>query len=397
MFSLKQLIITMTLYVAITPTIYADDIANQSEELYRHMVYRGSPYPNLHGRYPVSAEAIGYGEHFKIIRDSKGRVKRLERWLGKKITRGGYARFGAVSNAAMIELEYTDNKITRRYLDENGNLMINYWGVAIDEFTLDENGNKKSLIYKDLKGNRISDTRDVWITNWQVSKDGKTVIEDRFGKDGKQKRFNDFMDFGRVKMIFDDKGLRLETQNIDQEGNPINSPQRQVAISRVIYDDKNLDEKILSWYDADGKLKNLGSFDNLPGVDGFSSEVYEHDMNGYTTGMVNFDVNGNIIALPSNGSVFVRNTFNMFGIPTDVRNFNAKGFPTEDANGIARLEIISNEKGQTLSVRRYNLQGELVNGKNDGFAIIKVTYPTNSSHIIEYLDKAGNKVTQEQS
>jgi len=173
--------------------------AQENVDYYRHMVFRASPYSILMGRHPIDSDKIGYGAHYKIFKDDEGRVSKIEYWFRNKLTKGGYNRFGAIAGAARLTFKYQGNKIIRSYFDEQGKPMLNYWNIVVEEIELDVKGHKKAMIYKDLNGNRIEDSRGVWAVNWQVSKDGKEVVEDRIGKDGKSKRFNNFLDFGKVK------------------------------------------------------------------------------------------------------------------------------------------------------------------------------------------------------
>ena len=375
-----------------TATANAETNATEKEELYRNMIFRSSPYAALQGRHPVTKEDIGYGQYYRFIRNDKGQVTRIERWYRKAIAKGGYSRFGAIASAASVTFDYKDDQIIRRYWGENDQPMENYWGVTEEVFTLDDLGHKQSLTYKDKNGERVADSRGVWITKWDVSQDGKTVIEDRFDKDGKPEKLNEFLDFGRIKMFFDDHGLRWETWNIDAEGNLVNSPKRQVALMKTFWDVSQLDEKRIAWYDADKKLKNLEPYDKRPGIDGFSSEIYEHDSNGYTVGMIQFDTAGRIVTLPGDGHVFFRNIYDAEGFILDNRFFNKKGKPTLNGNGVARIEVIRDETGRPLQYRFYDLMGGLTNRHNDGVAVVKFAY-TDGERSIERLDKDGNIVT----
>ena len=375
----------------VTTAYGADQGASEKEKLYRDMIFRSSPYGALQGRHPVTKENIGYGQYYRFIRNDKGQLMRIERWFRKAIAKGGYSRFGAIASAAIVTFDYKDNQITRRYWDENNQPMANYWGVTEEIFTLDDLGHKKTLTYKDKSGQRVADSRGVWITKWDVSRNGKTVIEDRFDKDGKPRKLNEFLDFGRIKMFFDENGLRWETWNIDAEGNLVNSPQRQVAIMKTFWDINHLDEKKIAWYDADKKLKNLSPYEKRPGVYGFSSEVYAHDSNGYTVGMIQYDTEGRIVTLPLPGdeSVFSRSIYDTEGFVVDNRFFNRKGKPALNENGIARIEVIRDETGRPLQYRLYDLMGALTNRRNDGIAVVKFTY-TQGKRSVERLDKDGN-------
>ncbi len=376
----------------VTTAVDADIHASEKEELYRDMIFRSSPYGALQGRHPVTKEDIGYGQYYRFIRNNKGQVIRIERWFGKAIAKGGYSRFGAIASAASVTFDYKDHQIIRRYWDENNQPMVNYWGVTEEIFTLDDLGHKKTLTYKDMNGQRVADSRGVWITKWDVSQDGKTVVEDRFDKDGKSGRLNEFLDFGRIKMFFDEHGLRWETWNIDAEGNLVNSPKRQVAITKTFWDVSHLDEKEIAWYGADKKLKNLSPYEKRPGVYGFSSEVYEHDSNGYTVGMIHYDSAGRIVTLPGDGSVFSRSIYDAEGFVLDSRFFNRKGKPTLNENGVARIEVIRDETGRPIQYRFYDLMGALTNRKNDGIAVAKFTYTEGKPSIVR-LDKDSNIVT----
>ncbi|TJY37060.1 hypothetical protein [Pontimicrobium aquaticum] len=367
--------------------------AQENVDYYRHMVFRASPYGSLMGRYPVGSDKVGFGAHFRIFKEENGRVSKIEYWFRNKLTRGGYNRFGAIAGAARLTFKYEDNKIIRSYLDEQGKPMLNYWKVAVEEIELDDKGYKKSMIYKDLSGNRVEDSRGVWVMNWQVSEDGKEVIEERTGKDGKSRRFNNFLDFGRVKMIFDERGLRWETWNIDDKGNRINSEKRKVAGVYTKWDVSSLDEKQITWVDTNGNPKNVEPFEVMKGNYGFCTEIYEHDANGYNTGVVKYDAEGDLVTPDSDNNVFSRSIYDNYGFLIDQRYFNSAGIPSLNDNGVARIELIRNKARLVIEVRFYGLDGKLKNRNEDGVASIKLKYDENEQLIeIKNFDLEGNEV-----
>ncbi|MDF2178134.1 hypothetical protein P2G88_07695 [Aliiglaciecola sp. CAU 1673] len=365
-------------------------------EAYRHMVFRASPYAELKGRYPVQPEEIAHGSHYRFYRDDSGRVIRIEHWLRNHITDGGYPRFGAIGGKAVVEMEYADDTITRRYFNANMELEENFWGVAVEEFRVNENGHRVALIYKDVAGNRVQDSRGVWETTWQVSDNGRTVIEDRVDKNSERKRFNNFLDFGRVKMLFNEQGLRTHTWNIDSSGQPINSEKRQVAGVVTHWDNDTLDEKSIKWIDQNGSPKNLSPYDVVPGNYGFSEEHYTHDINGNIISLIKFDHTGKVVTPESNRNVFTRSIFDNFGFSVDHRYFNASGYPSEDMNGIARVEIQRDEKGLPLRLSRFGLNGELTESLEDGIASAEFLYVEGQSEPIrKFYDKQGQEVVRQ--
>lgn len=375
--------------------INSNSIINAQERVdyYRHMVFRASPYASLMGRHPIDPDKVSHGAHFRIFKDEESKTSKIEYWFRNKLTRGGYNRFGAIAGAARLTFKYEDNKIIRSYLDEQGKPMLNYWKVAVEEIELDDKGHKKSMIYKDLSGNRVEDSRGVWIMNWQVSEDGKEVIEERMGKDGKSRRFNNFLDFGRVKMIFDERGLRWETWNIDDKGNRINSEKRQVAGVYTKWDVSSLDEKQITWVDTNGNPKNVEPFEVMKGNYGFYTEKYEHDSNGYTTGLVKYNTKGAVVTPEADRNVFKRNIYDYHGFLIDQRYFNSAGIPSLNNNGVARIELIRNKARLVTEVRFYGLDGKLKNRNEDGVASIKLKYDENEQLIeIKNFDLEGNEV-----
>lgn len=367
--------------------------AQENVKYYRHMVFRASPYAKLMGRHPVELENIGLGNYYKIYTNNKGKNLKIEHWSRNKISRGGYNRFGAIAGAASLIFEYRGNKTIRKYLDEQGKPMLNYWKVAVEEIALDANGYKKSMIYKDIEGKRIEDSRGVWITKWSVNKDGKEVIEERMGKDGISKRFNNFLDFRRVKMIFDDNHLRYETWNIDNKGNRINSEKRQVSGVYTRWDTHDLDEKEITWVDTNGNPKNVRPFEVMKGNFGFCKEIYTHDENGYITSVIKYDTNNKIKTTNSDGNVFNKVIFDSYGFPIDQRFFNEKGIPALNNDGIGRIELIRDSLRLVKEVRFFGLNGELKNRLTDKVAIIKLQYDKNGNFISRQIfDSQGNEL-----
>ncbi|NVK52841.1 MAG: hypothetical protein HWD85_07885 [Flavobacteriaceae bacterium] len=386
----------LTLFIVLITCSITYTYAQEHVKYYRHMVFRASPYGNLMGRHQIDVKKVGNTTHFKIFKRKDGKTSKIEFWYRNKLTKGGYNRFGAIAGAASLNFKYEDNKIIRSYFDEQGKPMLNYWKVAVEEIELDANGHKKSMTYKDLNGKRVEDSRGVWVMHWQVSKDGKEVIEERMGKDGKSRRFNNFLDFGRVKMIFDEHRLRWETWNIDNNGNPINSEKRQVAGVYTTWDVNSLDEKQITWVDTKGNPKNVEPFEVMKDNYGFCTEIYEHDSNGYTTGLLKFNTKGDIVTPKADRNVFKRNIYDYNGFLIDQRYFNADGIPSLNSNGVARIEVVWNTSYLPIEVKYYGLDGKLKNKLSDGVALTKMKYDKNEQLIeTKNFDHQGNEVVIE--
>jgi hypothetical protein len=389
MISVKTRVLALFILFAEQISLHAHD----NVEYYRHMIFRASPYGSLMGRHPVQPDKIEYGQHFRIYKDDQGRTSKIEYWFRKANRKGGYERFGAIGGAAKLVFTYDGNKIIRTYQDEAGKPMINSWQIASEEIELDKEGHKKSMIYKNLEGERVEDSRGVWEMKWQVSKNGKEVIESRVGKDGMTKRFNNFLDFGTVKMIFDDNGLRWETWNIDEQGNNVLSPKRQVAGVFTTWDTRTRDEKQITWVDTNGNPKDLAPFEVMEGYDGFCTEIYVHDENGNDLGITRLNDDNDFVIPAADKGVYDRRIFDRQGFLIDQRYFNSVGVPAEQQDGIARIELIRNDKGLVTQVRRYGLNGELKNAISDGVAIIDIEYTEDGQFKSRTdLDKDGNVV-----
>ena len=210
---------------------------------------------------------------------------------------------------------------------------------------------------------------------------------------------NNFLDFETVRIEYDENGLRQKAWNIGENGNIKSSAQRKVAGVITTWDVINLDEKSIVWVDVNGKPKNLSPFEVSKGNHGFSKETYEHDMFGYTTGFIQEKANGELITTTQTegeANVFSRVIFDFFGFLIDVRFFDLKGLPTENASGIARVELIRNEGRFLTEVRKYNLKGELANSRADGIAVIKLEYSKEGEVIgSTRLDKDGVEIKRE--
>ncbi|MEQ8924376.1 MAG: hypothetical protein RLO81_01115, partial [Fulvivirga sp.] len=125
----------------------------------------------------------------------------------------------------------------------------------------------------------------------------------------------------------------------------------------------------------------------------FCTEIYVHDENGNDLGITRLNDDNDFVIPAADQGVYDRRIFDRQGFLIDQRYFNSDGVPSEQQDGIARIELIRNDKRLVTQVRRYGLNGELKNAASDGVAIINIEYTEDSQFKSRTdLDKDGNIV-----
>ena len=148
---------------------------------------------------------------------------------------------------ACVKYRYDDrgNLTVMEYYDDRGNRYMTSDGVAVEEYRYDLLNNRIQTIWKDAEGKRL-DSKVVWVYAYDAF--GNHIETACYDADGKTP-VNNASGWHREAMKYDDNHFQTETSYWDKNGQRINHPEHQYAISRYENDGSN-QVKSSAFYDT---------------------------------------------------------------------------------------------------------------------------------------------------
>jgi len=189
-------------------TAHADNTKYYKELTYNHV----SPYINLYGSYELE-KVEKNDEYYAFTYDEKDRLIEV-------VNHGAYVLHHPLTSYGTykMSISYQGNKESRAYFDKQGESVKNGRGVYKEVYLYNNLGEKQSLSFYDLEGKAVQSKWNIATYKWHKKND--LVIEQRFDLKGKAKSVSPYFDFGITAIKLNDKGLPIESINIDQQGNP---------------------------------------------------------------------------------------------------------------------------------------------------------------------------------
>lgn len=382
----------------------------QQTRYYRDLVMRGTPYAGLTPRSEIRPEHRSPVEFYKADFDKSGNLTKLEYHFQGKISGRIQSGPGRMSyGAPQIKITYESDKEIRAYFNVNGKPMRNTNGVFKDEYTLDKNGVRESLVYLDSLGNRTANSRGVYRYEWQTKENGALVIEKRYDQNGEMLPLSNFMDFYVTHITFTPNGFRTGFINYGKDGKRETlSAGRKVSRTKVTWDEGLGNEQIITFMGLDGKPKNLAKLDNFPDMTyGQAYEYYDFDALGNQISFRTVDQDGRLInqsgqnfayqyfprneqGLPAllvnydhgmnmvpdrGGALQTKLEYDDRGNLSKISSLDYYGQLMANNNGVAYRAFESDSEGRIIRVSYHGVNGEIVESPN-GAAIIKISYDT---------------------
>ena len=245
----------------------ADPIAPR---YYAALPFRETPYAPLVGVHPMPASEAAVRNHYMFEFDGCGRVVRVRFRLGDTVRdlndTAGYYHY-----APVVEIAYEPGREIRHFFDRHGNPIRVSGDVFTEIFTLDEQGFRASLSFRDAQGAPVANSWGVVRYEWTRHADG-VVEEVRLDADGTLMPIRPHFPFYRLHLHYGAEGWLAVMRNVDAAGQPVMNA-LNAAQDRLEF---NAAGDLLSWnvLDADGQ-RAVG---NGPAV---AQGIIERDAHGY--------------------------------------------------------------------------------------------------------------------
>lgn len=382
-------------------------------EYYAVLPFWESPYQPFKLAVPMTKGEAEKRIHVQVDYDSYNRIIASHVKIGKNYK--DYEGFfgNLYINAPLTRVTYNGDKELHRFYDRHGN-RINVQGNVFEKvYTKDRYGRNTRLIFFDSNKNETVDQIGVKSYNWIHQKDG-SIIEERLNEKNEIVPLRGHFDLKRTRMIFDHQGYFKTLQNIDQEGNIINT-KNGVAAFHYYYDQQG---RFYRWevYDEKGE-KAIGP----SSTSGEQNTFYTYDLEN----ILFFDVNGDPAThwsgaerwhfeVDKYGNRILLEFQDSKGNPMNATNgfskylwkwsedgrfllseafFDKEGKPViHKQTGVHSTVYIRNKEGMVISKVCYDIRGKIANRK-DGIAMVKIHYDKKNKELKRvYYDKNKRKI-----
>lgn len=204
-----------------------------------------------------------------------------------------------------------DRVIRKTSIGLDGKPRGNSRGLATKEYTYDDDGNWTAIRYLAVDGSPSSDGTNVPYFTHSYDKYGNIISEDYFTVDGKPMMRSD-INAASFRYTLNDEGNTIKTTCIGLDGKPTTI------------------------------------------ANGYSSQIYEYDENGYEKKRTFLDINDSIVNALFSGATYaiIEQESNKRGITTALSYFDRAHQPTEDPDGIHSLKIVLDSVGH-MTERRF--------------------------------------------
>ncbi|WP_299272490.1 hypothetical protein [uncultured Psychroserpens sp.] len=410
----KQSYLTGLIFLLLSISAFSQTTGNTyRSEYYAHLPFWESPYQPFKMASPITQKMAKKRIHVQVDYDIHNRI------IATHIKIGNHYKdfegfFGNIYvNASLTKVEYENNKEFHSFYDRFGNQISVQGKVYKKVYHKDEYGRNIKLTFLDAQRKETLDQIGVKSYNWTHQDDG-SIIEERFNEKGVIVPLRGYFDFGRVRMTFDNQGYFKTLQNIDEDGNLVNT-ENGAAVFQYYYD---LQGRFDRWevYDKDNKkakgpsntageqntyhqyeLEDIIFFDtNGDPATHWSGAQRWHfgiDTYGNFTSLEFQDHAGNPINANNDYSKYVWNWSENGRYMTDEAYFDKAGKPTVHKQlAIHKVVYKRNRKGLIVSITYLDVNDNVAN-RIDGIALVNIRYDKNDLELERtYYDKDNNLV-----
>jgi len=393
--------------------------------------FRETPFADLVGLHPMTAEAARERNHYRFEYDAEGRPVRVSFRLGERI-RDLNTTANYYFEAPRIDIDYADGRETRHYFDRHGNRIAVNGSVFEAVFSLDSRGYRQSLRFRAIDGAPTETHWGVGLYEWTIAPDG-TVHEHREGLDGQPAPLRRGFPFHDIRLHYGPGGYLALMENYGDGDcltlNELNAAQDRlefaangdmrawnvldetgaravgngpgVARGQIGYDANGLQisqhhqdaagRPMVSDYgwgvtrsehDRFGNVIRRGNFalDGATPLDnprnGYSYYTYQWSENGlHQTGLALFHADGRPALHPRGGFAERRRDHDAYGRLIEERFFDPDGLPTDRSDsGAHRIEHAYDARGRRVVTRLFDAAGSPVAHRSDGWHARHFTY-----------------------
>jgi len=361
------------------------------------MPFRETPFADLRGIYPVSAEQSMKHKHYRIVFDAFERPIEVSFRLGDEIQDLNISR-NALTFAPVTRIDYEDGKEIRTFFDRFMNPTLAN-GVFREVYEIDGDGNRVSLKFYDVEDSLIQSDWGIHAYEWSVDRRG-TVTETRSDIDGEPVSIRPHFPFYCLKLHYDQRGLLALMENYGKSCdrltlNDMNAAQDKLQynasggiyawnvydtqekrsvgngplVARGIMERNDLGHTIREYYeDADGEIMTnaYGWTNTYARFDKFGNMIarFNHDAEGEKTNNLLLGYSGYIIDYDATGARRESLAYQ-----------NANGSPaTHLTRGYHSVQTDYDSRGNRILSRFEDAAGNLIKRKDNCAAVYKYSY-----------------------
>jgi YD repeat-containing protein len=310
-------------------------------EYYRNLQFSETPFDIENGTYPLTAEEAKSVNSYKFTYDDNGRLLSVEFVRGDVLL--GYSSMGG---SAKIVYNYIGNKQIKHFFNKD-NEPIESGGAFTAEYSLDENGIRNGLMFKDKEGAMIENRNNIHNYTWIILDDGM-VQEKRYNMTGEEVVMNPFCPFYELRFSYNDMGYVTRMANYmgDTLYNCTAENCGDIGVSYFLFEaSEKGDLESFSVFNVYGQMANL--------FGGWSKRMNKFDENGNVVETAVFDQDDEYVA--GNSIPVFQRVYDSHGSVTEVRNMDKdRNIINHPESGVAITEYKYDEIGNRTETIKYD-------------------------------------------
>ncbi len=250
--------------------------------------------------------------------------------------------------------------IEEQFIGIDGNIKGNSFGLAIKEYTYDENNDWTSVTYLNAEHKQSHDGNNCCIVKLNYDQWGNRIRESYFSLNGEPTLRTDEGSYG-FSYEFDDNGLLLKTTTLGPNFEPAYCSYGFVAIINQ-YDENGYQISTQCVDEHDNPLLNTSN------DFAYSRISYDNDCKGHPIVFHFYDEHDSLCE--SDGVATMQIEYNDKFNPIQYSYFDANSEPALYLGYFHRREMEYDSLGQQIAERYYDSSGNLTNSSN-GYAEVK--------------------------
>lgn len=314
---------------------------------YRALLFSETDYDSEQGTHPLTPEEAKNVNSYKFTTDDQGRLVSVEYVRGDVLL--GYS---SMRGAAKVTYTYTDGMQMKHFFDKN-NQPIEQQGVFAYQYSLDNEGMRRGLMYLDKDGKMIENGNKIHSYIWTKTEDGM-IRENRYNLEGTEMIMSEFCPFYELRFSYSDKGYvtRMANYQGDTLYNCTAENCGDIGVSYFKFE-PNEQGDLLSF----SVHNTVGQYSNL--YWGWAKRINKVDPNGYVLETAVFDQDEEYLG--GKNVPVTQYTYDDHGAVVMVKNMDKDRNLLNDPNsGVAVTEYKYDEKGERSDTLTYDKENKLV-------------------------------------
>jgi hypothetical protein len=320
--------------------------AKSGVEYFRYLQFSETPYDIEKGTHKITPEEAKNINSYKFTYDDAGRLASVEYVRGDVLL--GY---GGMGNASKVTYTYDGNMQVKHFFDYK-NQPVESQGVFAYQYSLDENGERRGLMFLDKDGNMIENRNKIHSYTWSKLPDGM-IKENRYNLQGKEVIMNEFCPFYELRFSYNDKGYTTRMANYQGDSlyNCTAENCGDIGVSYFSFEpNENGDLQTFTVHNVVGQLSNLywGWAKRINKVDTYGNVLetavfdqddeylggknvpvtqYEYDDHGAVVKIKNMDKDRKLLNDPKTGVAITEYKYNEAGQRADTLTYDKDNKP----------------------------------------------------------------------